>query len=153
MNELNKIYKEHVEHELKLVVDKGRNLLNKEKVNLKILAFLSELGTVGNESRCFSFWDQTENDTKELLDDYINGLQLLLSIGFELQIDALKNYPEINTPDTIIEQFIKVYRSVLKIQETYSFEDYQHSIDDYFTLGFKLGLDFDEIIKSYKEHL
>lgn len=153
MNELNTIYQKHVEHELKLVVDPGHNLLNKEKVKIKVLAFLSELGTVGNESRCFSFWDKTENDVKELLDYYIDGLQLLLSIGFELQIDRLKNFPEINTTNTVVEQFIKVYQSVLKIQETYSFEDYQHSIDDYFTLGFKLGLDFDTIITAYKEHL
>lgn len=153
MNEINKIYQTHVLHELKLVVDKENSLLNKDKVNLKLLAFLNELGKVSEASHCFSFWDHTDTDSKELLDCYIDGLQLLLSIGYELQITNLKNQQEINNQDTLIQQYLKVYQSILKIKDTYSFEDYQNSLDDYFTLGFKLGFSFDEILQNYKKHI
>ena len=43
MNEINKIYQEHVTNELKLVNNFDHNVLNKDKVKTKILAFLCEL--------------------------------------------------------------------------------------------------------------
>ena len=35
-------------------------------------------------------------------------------------------------------------------KKQYSSEDYQNTIDDYFTLGFKLGIDINEIIDNYQ---
>ncbi|MFR2768199.1 MAG: hypothetical protein ACLTAI_07900 [Thomasclavelia sp.] len=34
-------------------------------------------------------------------------------------------------------------------QTSDSFEAFQNCIDDYFTLGFKIGLDFDTILNKY----
>ena len=39
MNEINKIYQAHMSHELKLVVDPNHAVLNKDKVEAKVLAF------------------------------------------------------------------------------------------------------------------
>ena len=47
MNEINKIYQAHMSHELKLVVDPNHDVLNKDKVEAKVLAFLCELGIIG----------------------------------------------------------------------------------------------------------
>lgn len=74
---------------------------------------------------------------------------MLLSIGFELHVDSLKNYQEISDLDNVADQLIKVYKNALKIMDTYSFEAFQNCIDDYFTLGFKIGLDFDTILNKY----
>lgn len=153
MNEIEKLYQNQVEYELKKIENSKSQVLNKDKVDQKILAFLSELGKVGEESQCFSFWDKSTHNKEEILSYYVDGLQLLLSIGFELQIESLKNYTEIPTPDTLLQQFIKVYEGVLKIHHSYTFEDYQNSVDDYLTLGFKLGLTFDEILTNYKDKI
>lgn len=150
MNEINKIYQDHVTHELKLVVDPNHAVLNKDKVEAKVLAFLCELGKVGEEAQVFSFWDNSLTNNKELLDCYIDGLHMLMSIGFELHVDKLKNYQEINDSISVSKQLLKVYQNALKVNETYSFEAFQNCIDDYFTLGFKIGLDFDTIINYYK---
>lgn len=55
MNEINKIYQAHMSYELKLVVDPNHAVLNKDKVEAKVLAFLCELGKVGEEAKVFSF--------------------------------------------------------------------------------------------------
>ena len=149
MNEINKIYQKHVTNELKLVVDPNHTVLNKDKVNTKILAFLCELGKVGEEAKVFSFWDNSSTNDKELLDYYIDGLHLLMSVGFELHVDNLKNYQEISDSNSVSDQLIKVYQSALKVINTYNFEAFQNCIDDYFTLGFKIGLDFDTILQNY----
>lgn len=149
MNELNKIYQDHVTHELKLIVDPNHAVLNKDKVEAKVLAFLCELGKVGEEAKVFSFWDKSSTNNKDLIDYYVDGLHMLMSIGFELHVDSLKNFQEINDSNTIANQLVKVYQSALRVNETYSFESFQNCIDDYFTLGFKIGLDFDTILQNY----
>lgn len=149
MNEINKIYQKHVTNELKLVADPDHAILNKDKVKTKTLAFLCELGKVGEEAKVFSFWDNSSTNNKDLLDYYIDGLHMLMSIGFELHVDSLKNYQEISNDDNVANQLIKVYQSALKVLDTYSFEAFQNCIDDYFIFGFKIGLDFDTILKNY----
>ena len=152
MNEINKIYQKHVSNELKLVTDPNHAILNKDKVKTKTLAFLCELGKVGEEAKVFSFWDSSSTDSKELMDCYIDGLHMLMSIGFELHDDNLKNYQEISDSKDITDQLIKVYQSALKVIDTYTFEAFQNCIDDYFTLGFKIGLDFDTILQNYSNN-
>lgn len=152
MNEINKIYQKHVTNELKLATNPDHAILNKDKVKTKILAFLCELGKVGEEAKVFSFWDSSSTDNKELLDYYIDGLHMLMSVGFELHVDNLKNYQEISDDNDITDQLIKVYQTALKVIETYTFETFQNCIDDYFTLGFKIGLDFDTILQNYSNN-
>ena len=149
MYEINKIYQKHVINELKVLTNHDNVPLNQDKVAVKILAFLSDLGNVGEESHCFSFWDQSNIDNVALFDEYVEGLSMLLSVGFELKIDKLKDYQEISNNDSLIDCFYKVYQSALKINQSYAFEDYQNTIDDYFTLGFKLGFSIDEILEKY----
>ena len=149
MNEINKIYQQHVINELKLFTYSNREVLNKDKVKMKTLAFLCELGKVGEVTKVSSFWDNSVSDHDEILDCFIDGLHMLLSIGFELHVDSLKNYQEISDLDNVADQLIKVYKNALKIMDTYSFEAFQNCIDDYFTLGFKIGLDFDTILNKY----
>lgn len=71
MNEINKIYQKHVSNELKLVTDHNSAVLNKDKVKTKTLAFLCELGKVGEEAKVFSFWDSSSTDSKELMGIFI----------------------------------------------------------------------------------
>ena len=75
-----------------------------------------------------------------------------MSVGFELHVDNLKNYQEISDTNNAADQLIKVYQSALEVIDTYSFEAFQNCIDDYFTLGFKIGLDFDTILNNYSNN-
>ena len=75
---------------------------------------------------------------------------MLMSIGYELRIDSIKNHTEIPENLDIYSLFFKIHRSILNVQNQYSSDDYQDAIDDYFTLGFQLGIDIDEIIDNYQ---
>ena len=152
MKEINQLYKKQVEHELSTIEDIRTEVLNIDKIEKKVLSFLSDLGRVGEESQCFSFWDSYATiDEDSLKEAYLSGLQMLLSIGFELHIDSIKNYNELQNTIPLTSQFIKVYQNALKINTSYNFEDYQDTVDDYLSLGFKLGIDFEEMINDYKE--
>lgn len=148
MNDVSKLYQVYINRELQTTKNE---ILNVKRLNQKILSFLHDLSVVSQDSRCYLFWEKEEPiNHKELLEHYIEGLTMLMSIGYELRIDSIKNYTEIPQSTDIYSLFFKIYHSILKVQSHYSSEDYQNTIDDYFTLGFLLNIDIDEIIDNYQ---
>jgi dimeric dUTPase (all-alpha-NTP-PPase superfamily) len=147
MNDVSKLYEVYINKELQTTQN---NILNVKRLNQKILSFLNELGNVSQDSRVFLFWEVDEEvDHEQLLEHYLDGLTMLMSIGYELRIDTIKNYSEIPDHTSITSLFFKIYQSILNVQKYYSSEEYQNTIDDYFTLGFKLGIKVEEILEHY----
>lgn len=148
MNSVSKLYEVYINREIQTAKNE---VLNPQRLNQKILSFLHDLAEVSQDSRCYLFWEKEEPiQHDELLEHYLEGLTMLMSIGFELRIDTIKNYPEIPETTDIYTLFFKIYDSILKVQSHYSSDDYQNTIDDYFTLGFQLGIHIDEIIDNYQ---
>ena len=148
MNDVAKLYQVYVNREIQTAKNE---ILNTKRINQKILAFLHDLSEVSLESRCYLFWEKEEPiNHQQLLEKYLEGLTMLMSIGYELRIDSIKNHTEIPENLDIYSLFFKIHRSILNVQNQYSSDDYQDAIDDYFTLGFQLGIDIDEIIDSYQ---
>lgn len=144
MNDLSKMYQVYVNKELQ--VNKNE-ILNVARLKQKTLSFLHYLGEVCQDSRCFLFWEKEEAiHHDELLEHYLDGLKMLMSIGYELRIDTIKNHTEIPNHLSLEDLFLKIYQSMMNVSSTYSSQDYQNTIDDYFSLGFQLGIDLDEII-------
>lgn len=148
MNDVAKLYQVYVNREIQIAKNE---VLNTTRLNQKILSFLHDLSEVAQESRCYLFWEKEEPvNHQQLLETYLEGLTMLMSIGYELRIDSIKNYTEIPENKDIYSLFFKIYQSILNVQAHYGSDDYQNTIDDYFTLGFKLGIDIDEIIDNYQ---
>ena len=148
MNDVAKLYQVYVNREIQTAKNES---LNTKRINQKILAFLHDLSEVSLESRCYLFWEKEEPiNHQQLLEKYLEGLTMLMSIGYELRIDSIKNHTEIPENLDIYSLFFKIHRSILNVQNQYSSDDYQDAIDDYFTLGFQLGIDIDEIIDNYQ---
>ena len=148
MNDVAKLYQVYINREIQVAKNE---ILNTTRINQKILSFLHDLSEVALESRCYLFWEKEEPvNHQQLLENYLEGLTMLMSIGYELRIDSIKNHTEIPENQDLYSLFFKIYQSILNIQKQYSSEDYQNTIDDYFTLGFKLGIDIDEIIDNYQ---
>ena len=148
MNNVSKLYEVYVKGELQTTKNE---ILNVQRLNQKILSFLHDLAEVSQDSRCYLFWEKEEAiNHQQLLEHYIEGLTMLMSIGYELRIDSIKNHTEIPQHQDIFSLFFKIYHSILKVQSHYSSDDYQNTIDDYFTLGFQLGIDINEIIENYQ---
>ena len=147
MNDVAKLYQVYINREIQVAKNE---ILNTTRINQKILSFLHDLSEVALESRCYLFWEKEEPvNHQQLLENYLEGLTMLMSIGYELRIDSIKNHTEIPENQDLYSLFFKIYQSILNVQKQYSSEDYQNTIDDYFTLGFKLGIDIDEIIDNY----
>ena len=144
MNEFSKMYQVYVNKELQV----GKNeILNVERLKQKTLSFLHDLGEVSLDSRCYLFWEKEEAiNHEELLGHYMEGLKMLMSIGYELRIDTIKNHTEIPNSSSIEDLILKIYQAIVSVSSSYSSTDYQNAIDDYFSLGFNLGIDLDEII-------
>lgn len=148
MNDVAKLYQVYINREIQVAKNE---ILNTTRINQKILSFLHDLSVVALESRCYLFWEKEEPvNHQQLLENYLEGLTMLMSIGYELRIDSIKNHTEIPENQDLYSLFFKIYQSILNVQKQYSSEDYQNTIDDYFTLGFKLGIDIDEIIDNYQ---
>ena len=142
------MYEVYINRELQTTKNE---ILNVQRLNQKILSFLHDLAEVSQDSRCYLFWEKEEPIIhQQLLEDYLSGLTMLMSIGYELRIDSIKNYNELPIATDIYSLFFKIYHSILKVQSHYSSEDYQNTIDDYFTLGFALGIQIDEILDNYQ---
>ena len=148
MHDVAKLYEVYINRELQTTKNE---ILNVQRLNQKILSFLHDLAEVSQDSRCYLFWKKEEPIIhQQLLEDYLSGLTMLMSIGYELRIDSIKNYNELPIATDIYSLFFKIYHSILKVQSHYSSEDYQNTIDDYFTLGFALGIQIDEILDNYQ---
>ena len=148
MNDVAKLYQVYINREIQVAKNE---ILNTTRINQKILSFLHDLSEVALESRGYLFWEKEEPvNHQQLLENYLEGLTMLMSIGYELRIDSIKNHTEIPENQDLYSLFFKIYQSILNVQKQFSSEDYQNTIDDYFTLGFKLGIDIDEIINNYQ---
>ena len=148
MHDVAKLYEVYINRELQTTKNE---ILNVQRLNQKILSFLHDLAEVSQDSRCYLFWEKEEPIIhQQLLEDYLSGLTMLMSIGYELRIDSIKNYNELPIATDIYSLFFKIYHSILKVQSHYSCDDNQNTIDDYFTLGFALGIQIDEILDNYQ---
>lgn len=148
MNDISKLYEVYINKELQTFKNE---LLNNQRLNQKILSFIHDLSEVSLDSRVFLFWEKEDQiDRPQLLEHYFEGLTMLMSIGYELRIDTIKNYTEIPEQRKIDDLFFKIYNSILNVQSTFSSEAYQNTIDDYFTLGFALGIQIDDILDHYE---
>lgn len=113
MNELSKMYQVYVNKELQV----GKNeILNVERLKQKTLSFLHDLGEVSLDSRCYLFWEKEEAiNHEELLGHYMEGLKMLMSIGYELRIDTIKNHTEIPNSSSIEDLILKIYQAIVSV--------------------------------------
>lgn len=125
MNNVSKLYEVYINKELQTTKNE---ILNTLRINQKILSFIHDLSNVSQDSRCYLFWEKNESiNHEELLEDYLSGLSMLMSIGYELRIDSIKNYNEISNDISLIDLFFKIYSSIIEVSKNYSSEIYQNT--------------------------
>lgn len=129
----------------------------------KVLALLVELGELANEARFFKFWSSDQKPRKSVavyeqydqppvtrnfvLEEYVDGIHFLLSIGLENNIEEL-NIKSIKK-ETLTEQFIGLYNVFTILHIHFSPEVYSEAWSAYIGLSEMLGFTWDEIEKAY----
>ena len=114
----------------------------------KLLALKVELGELANETRCFKYWSKKAPSPKEtILEEYVDGIHFILSLGLELGITTFEGLPE-KMMISEVRAFHHVYRSIDRLA-TEKEEAYNGLMESYLTLGQAIGLHYEEISEAY----
>ncbi|MCU9594617.1 dUTP diphosphatase [Caldibacillus thermolactis] len=143
-----RIYKEHP-------VQEGEDRLAK-----KILALQVELGELANElPEVFKFWSNKKNNYEKALEELVDCLHFILSIGLELGMDEIADELDLKkfdflTSNTILSCFIGLSYDIADFYYQRENDDmvpylYEHILLEFAKLGKMLGFTWDEIEQGY----
>lgn len=143
-----RIYKEHPPQE-------GEDRLAK-----KILALQVELGELANElPEVFKFWSNKKNNYEKALEELVDCLHFILSVGLELGMDEIADELDLKkfdflTSNTILSCFIGLSYDIADFYYQRENDDmvpylYEHILLEFAKLGKMLGLTWDEIEQGY----
>ncbi len=169
LNKLFELQKELDQHIIRKKGLQGQDLLDK-----KILALQVELGELANEWRGFKFWSEDQEPRTEvyygpleipdvgtyanpLLEEYIDCLHFILSIGLELGYQNVDPYA-VNTSKDIVTEFNLLFANVSSIWlssttvtgiKHHIKEDYRKALSIFLALGELLGFTWERIEQAY----
>ncbi|SES95794.1 Dimeric dUTPase, all-alpha-NTP-PPase (MazG) superfamily [Natronincola peptidivorans] len=139
----------HIQKQLDETICNNHNLHNKDLIPAKILALEVELGELANETRCFKFWSKKMASPKDvILEEYVDCLHFLLSIGLDEDFHEAKFYIKEN-PRDLIQQFQDVFRKCSNFHQSLSEEAYVDLFEGFLSLGGKLGFTWQEVEEAY----
>lgn len=151
------------------IVEK-KGLEGRDMLPEKILALQVELGECANEWRGFKFWsedmkprtvvyeglnDGINEPTKNLLlEEYVDCLHFILSIGLDLKTEDAEVYS--HKYKSVVEQFSEIFMCVTAIARNFSVQcsedmsgDYCDLISEFISLGEMIGFTWDQIEQAY----
>ncbi|PYZ97268.1 dUTPase [Alteribacter lacisalsi] len=146
--EMQKALDAHIEHSRGL---KSENLLER-----KILAFHVEAGELANETRCFKFWSSKAPSSRSvILEEYVDGIHFLLSIGIELGFDDEAAYafpePAEEKGEDLVKRFITVTEALEEVRRHKSKNAYKQLFESCTALGSALGFSGNDVEQAYLE--
>ncbi|HSU79403.1 MAG TPA: dUTP diphosphatase [Candidatus Angelobacter sp.] len=119
-------------------------------VSEKILALLVELGELANETRCFKFWSlKGPSDRPIILEEYVDGLHFILSIGLDFNYEKVELRPESASEITLTRRFLSVYAKIETFSHTQSVQNYKDVFETFLLLGYQLGFSNEDIVQAY----
>ncbi|MFS3928473.1 dUTP diphosphatase [Priestia flexa] len=140
----------NMQRQLDQHIETSHNLQNEDLVSRKLLALLVELGELANETRCFKFWSlKPSADKKIILEEFVDGVHFLLSLGIEWGFDSIEELPVNADKETATEQFLHVFSLLTQLKATVSLEQYIEAFSSYMGLGEVLGFAAEEVKTAY----
>lgn len=131
-------------------IESKHGLQNEPLLKKKVLAFLVELGELANETRCFKFWSvKPPSERKIILEEYVDGLHFLLSIGIEMDVTTL---PVLNVEaleEDVTSQFLQLFQDISRMNEQMTQDEYTQLFTRYVGLGLSLQFTMEEIYDAY----
>ncbi|WP_210468658.1 dUTP diphosphatase [Sporosarcina sp. 6E9] len=135
--------------ELDAFIQKQR-VTNENVFQSKGLALLVELAELANETRSFKFWStKGPSDIEVILEEYVDSIHFLLSLGIELGFEKMTNWPEGKVEGELTELFLKTTESITYFLKELTLESYRNVWVHYGSIADKLGFTHDAIIQAY----
>jgi len=153
----------------KRIVDE-HNLQGQDLLPKKILSLQVELGELANEWRCFKFWSrdqeprtkkyssdylvlpdgtEIEKESNPLLEEYVDCLHFIFSIGNELEINISLYTILPFKHKTILDQFSQTYYVIGDLEHDPSQSELILVLQHFIALGEMLGFTTDQIEQAY----
>ncbi|MFD1206922.1 MULTISPECIES: dUTP diphosphatase [Sporosarcina] len=141
-----------MQRELDTFIEKNQQV-NKDVFFEKGLALLVELSELANESRCFKFWSTKGPSEKDvILEEYVDSIHFLLSLGIEIGLDSLSEWPEDEEViGDLTHLFIETSNAIHQFLLKKDMVSYKKVWVHYGGIAKKLCFTYDEIINAYIE--
>jgi dimeric dUTPase (all-alpha-NTP-PPase superfamily) len=128
------------------------NSVNEDVFQKKGLALLVELAELANETRCFKFWSTKGPSEREvILEEYVDSIHFLLSLGIEKDLDTLEIWPEGELKGNLTEVFMNTFNSIQEFIMEPNMKSYENVWIHYGTIANKMGISYTEILKAYMD--
>ncbi|WP_243291217.1 dUTP diphosphatase [Bacillus sp. FJAT-47783] len=139
-----------MQRELDKRIEMKHELQNESLIERKLLALLVEIGELANETRCFKFWSlKPPSEKKIILEEYVDGLHFLLSIGIELNMTAVNIPSPEPSKEDLTTQFLMIYEDISRFKNNRSKEHYIQLFHRYLNLGVSLHFTMDDVYHAY----
>ncbi|SES03040.1 dUTP diphosphatase [Salisediminibacterium halotolerans] len=142
-----------MQKELDTSIQQGRNLAGEPLLERKLLAFHVETCELANETRCFKFWSSKPSaDRSVILEEYVDGLHFLLSVGLELgfQDAVTESSQRVQTAEKpVTSYFHTVIDKIVQLRKDQTADTYEELFAAYAALGEALGFSPDDIEAAY----
>ncbi|MEK3933933.1 dUTP diphosphatase [Sporosarcina sp. FSL W7-1349] len=118
----------------------------------KGLALLVELAELANETRCFKFWStKGPSERAVILEEYVDSIHFLLSLGIEKGFDTLRNWPSGKVEGSLTQLFLKTTASIDKFLQELTMDSYEQVWIHYGAIARELGFSHEDILSAYIE--
>lgn len=131
----------------RIIDDKG--LEGQDLIPNSILASIVELAECANEWRGFKHWSNDQEPRAELLEEFVDKLHFLLSIGlqfgFSQHVSKINIYKELD----ITTQFLSLFHATTLLNRFRELSQYTLTLGMFFGLGEMLGFTWGQIEEAY----
>lgn len=126
--------------------------LKEDVFRRKGLALLVELAELANETRCFKFWSvKGPSERSVILEEYVDSIHFLLSLGIETNLDDLNQWPEPVPEENLTELFLGTQQAIHQFLQSRSMSDYQAIWSWYGAIALQLEFSYEDVLKAYIE--
>jgi len=118
----------------------------------KGLALLIELAELANETRCFKFWSSKGPSERDvLLEEYVDSIHFLLSLGIEMNLNELELWPEDHPEESLTLLFLHTQSSINQFLLEPNNDNYVDVWSWYGAIATNLGFTHEEVMRAYVE--
>lgn len=137
-----------MQQQLDHYIEEKHDLPKAQNIKEKTLALLVEIGELANETRCFKFWSlKGASDRETILEEYVDGLHFLLSLGID--IDIRYETQTVEPFDQLTQGFLRIYSTIEAFQQSQNRTTYQDMFTTFLSVGKTLGFTEEDVMAAY----
>ncbi|SFC56687.1 Dimeric dUTPase, all-alpha-NTP-PPase (MazG) superfamily [Bacillus sp. OV322] len=132
-------------------IEEQHGIKKEDVLEKKVLALLVETGELANETRTFKFWSvKGPSERKKILEEYVDGIHFLLSLGISLNLEDVKiEFESKQSESSLTSQFLEVYAKIHEFRKQLSKVAYREMFQAFISLGDMLGFSGQDIEEAY----